>query len=337
MKKNYLILFIFLLCSSITLLAQQDPHFSLYRFHANIFNPAVTGIKEVPVVSLGFRSQWQGFTGAPETQVVAFGTPTQGERIGLGFNVVNDKTFIENQTLIFGSFSYRLQMNDDLDLFLGLQAGTNAYAVNARGLEVYGLDNNTIDPFLLNVSNFNPNIGVGAYLKHEKYFFSLSAPKILKTQRFKEQNGLVTSAADWVHIYASAGYFIPLNKQWEFVPSTLVRYVNFAPFLITTNASFSYKRIIDFGIEYNFKSGIGATMMVETGNSFSFGYAYITSLHAQLNPFSKGTHEIAMRIRLGASKQRIAEKPNRELFGPISTNEGSRRSNSNEKKIGTKN
>jgi len=301
MKKNYLILFILLLCSSITLLAQQDPHFSLYRFHANMFNPAVTGIKEVPMVNLSFRSQWQGFTGAPETQVVSFGTPTQGERVGLGFNVVNDQTFIENQTLIFGSFSYRLQMNGRSNLFLGLQAGTNSYSVNARGLDVYGLENG-VDPFLLDTSKFYPNIGVGAYLQHEKYYLSLSAPKILKTQRFKEQNGLVTSAADLVHIYASAGYYIPLNQQWEFVPSTLVRYVNFAPFLITANASFSYKRVIDFGVEYNFKSGMGATLMVEAGNTFSFGYAYITSLHAQLNPFSKGTHEVVMLIKLGSIK-----------------------------------
>lgn len=337
MNKNYLFFFIVFGLFYSTLWAQQDPHFSLYRFHSNMFNPAVSGIKETPLLNMGFRSQWQGFQGAPETQVISFGTPTKGERVGLGFNVVNDKTFVENQTLIFGSFSYRLQLNDDTNLFLGLQAGTNNYTVNARNLDVYGIPNNLPDPNLLNFSRFNPNIGIGAYLSHSNYYVSLSAPKILKTQRFKEVNGLVTSASDRVHVYASAGTYIPLNQQWEFIPSTLLRYVNFAPFLITANASFSYKRMIDFGIEYNFKSGMGGTIMVDTGNTFSFGYAYVTSLHSQINQFSKGTHEIAMRIRIGNRNQRIVGEPTQELYPLRSTKDGPQKPDSKEKKIGTKN
>ena len=70
--------------------AQQDPHVSLYRYHMNMINPAVSGIKEASFLNMSLRSQWQGVQGAPETQVVSFGTPTRSERVGLGINVIHD-------------------------------------------------------------------------------------------------------------------------------------------------------------------------------------------------------------------------------------------------------
>lgn len=331
MKKRYnptLHLFLFaLLFSGSVIWGQQDPHFSLYRFHMNMINPAVSGIQSAPQLNMNFRSQWQGFEDAPETQVVSFATPTRGERVGLGINVVHDQSNIEKQTFVFGSFSYRLPLNDDLDLYLGLQAGTNGYSVKARELVHYGPDANLSDPSLQDYSNFNPNVGVGIYIKHDQFYFSLSAPKILKTTRFKENNGVFTEAADRVHFYGSSGLYIPINNQWEFVPSFLVRYVNFSPFLITTNASLSYKRILDFGIEYSFESGIGGTLMLDTGKTFSFGYAYITSMHPEINQFSKGTHEAMLRIKLGRNiKNQTAEELASEIVPPR-----------NERRIGTRN
>ncbi|MEN8768518.1 MAG: PorP/SprF family type IX secretion system membrane protein [Candidatus Arcticimaribacter sp.] len=305
--------------------AQQDPHISLYRQHLNMYNPAVGGIETAPELNMTFRSQWQGFKGAPETQIISFSTPTKNENVGLGFNVVHDKTFVEQQTLAFGSFSYRLQLKNDFNLYLGIQAGTNGYQVNAYNLEVFGTEGR--DPNLINYSRFNPNVGVGLFLKHEKFYFSFSAPKILKSTRFKELNNVVTTATDQVHLYVSGGANLKLNDQWEFIPSTLIRYVNFAPFLITTNASLSYNKIIDFGVEYSFESAVGGTLMIDTGNTFSFGYAYVTSLHKQINQFSKGTHEVVMRIKLGADKTPKAQEDILDEFNPKDI----------ESQIGTKN
>ena len=308
MTQNYPI-YLLTFLSAFMIYSQQDPHVSLYRYHMNMINPAVSGIKEASFINMSLRSQWQGVQGAPETQVVSFGTPTRNERVGLGINVIHDRTYVEEQTLVFGSFSYRLPLTEKAALFLGLQAGTNGYSVNASGLQAWSPQGQSInDSNLLNYSRFNPNVGVGAFLQHEKYYFSLSAPKILATERFKEIDGVVTTAADRVHFYASGAYYFPLNSQWEFIPSLLLRYVNFAPFLITSNLSFSYKRAIDFGIEYSFKSGMGGTLMVNTDNTFSFGYAYITSLHADINAFSKGTHEVVMKIKLGTVSRNPVNK-----------------------------
>lgn len=334
MKKHYTLLFIVsLLKGQLGLYAQQDPHISLYRYHLNMFNPAVVGSMRQATVGMTLRSQWQGFEGAPETQVVSFATPTKQERVGLGFQVINDKTFVENQTLAFGSYAYLLKLNRGWNLHLGIQAGFNSFRVNAAGLNIYGTD--TVDPNLLDYSSINPNVGVGAYLKHENYYFSLSTPRILNSERFKRFEGLVTTAADRVHIYASGGATFNLNEQWDFVPSFLFRYVNNAPFLNTLNASFVYNKIIDFGVEYNFQSGLGGTLMIDTIKNLSFGYAYITSVHPALNQFSKGSHEVALRIRLGEEKTWIPEEEEflLEAVGAVNKTKADR----DEKRIGTQN
>lgn len=60
MKQHYINFCLALLCC-FGLQAQQDPHISLYRFHLNMFNPAVVGTQSAPLVGMTFRSQWQGF------------------------------------------------------------------------------------------------------------------------------------------------------------------------------------------------------------------------------------------------------------------------------------
>ena len=209
-----------------------------------MLNPAFTGTQGGTNLKMTFRSQWSGIKDSPETQVVSFGTPTAGNRLGIGFSVINDKTFVEKQIQSFINFSYRLQLNSELNLYLGIQSGGNFYSVNSSNLNVYGGGEVTDQRLFLNYSHINPNIGVGIYLKHENFYFSLSAPKILNSERFKRTEGISSTPTDRVHTYTTAGVFIPLNEQWEFIPSFLLSYVRAAPMLLTLNATISYNKKI---------------------------------------------------------------------------------------------
>lgn len=310
--------------------SQQESQYSLFRHHLNMVNPAVTGTQGVPFLNMTFRSQWQGVKDAPEVQAVSFGTPTEGERVGVGFSVVNDANFVEQQTLFFGNFSYRLPLNEQTNLFLGLQAGANGYRVTAYGLKTYGIDSQ--DPNLINYSRFNPNLGVGFYLRHPNYYVSLSAPRILNSHRFLDVEGLYTTAADRIHTYASAGAYIPLTPSWELIPAFLMRYVPNAPFLATFNLAFAYNQTLDFGLEFNLQSGFGANMMIDTGNTFSFGYAYVASMHKEISQFSKGTHEAIVKIKLAQGVGR----PRQIKYGTVNSSRSRGRVDRRERRTGSK-
>ena len=124
-KTQLLALLLCMACWKAT--AQQDAFFSLYRHHLNIINPAAAGTQEGNYLNMSLRSQWLGIDGAPETQAISYGMPTNGNRVGIGFSLINDQTFIEKQTQFYANFSYRLPLSDHLDLFLGLCAGANGF------------------------------------------------------------------------------------------------------------------------------------------------------------------------------------------------------------------
>jgi type IX secretion system PorP/SprF family membrane protein len=284
--------------------AQQDPHFTMYRNHMTMFNPDLTGINGNSLLNLSYKSQWVSIDGAPETQVISFGTPMGEERAGIGFNVINDKTFVEDQTAFFINFSYKLSLSDKTDLYLGIQGGGNAFRVNASRLKTYSDDLLNQDPNLIDHSQFNPNVGVGIYLVSEKVFLSLSAPKILNTKRFVEKEGFYTSATDRVHSYISAGRHFSMSDDWTFTPYFLTRFVNGAPIFSSINTAWKKTDQFELGLEYNLKSSLGANMIFEF-NNMGLGYAYTRSIHKKINQYSVGSHELLLRISFGSNKNGI--------------------------------
>lgn len=316
MKPHYLkfFLFSFFLYGSISF-AQQDTHLALYKYHTNIFNPAVFGSEEGTFLSTSFRSQWTGIKDAPRVQAISLGFPSGEKRAGYGLLVTNDQTFIEQQTRFFANYSYRLPLNEG-NLYLGISAGGNNFSVNFNSLD--NLES-IGDSQFQNFSRFNPNIGIGVYLEMERFFLSLSVPQLLATKRFKEGQGIATSARDRPHFYAIAGVEVPVNDDWSWVSSGLLRSVSDAPLSTIFNTGASYRKL-EMTVGYQLNAGITGTFMIrELQNSgFALGYSYQAPTVGQLQTLTGGNHEILLRIRLAKTKtpqELIEEKaPNEEAI-----------------------
>ena len=182
MKKLQNISIALLLFISSGVYAQQESILAFYSNHLNLVNPAAVSVNGETQFTTSIRQQWTGIKDAPQTQAASFMTPLS-KNLSLGLSVVKDEVFIEKQTFAAIDFSYKVQLNDALDLFMGIKAGGNNYEVNTSGLQTY---TNVQDPSLQSISRFNPNIGIGFYLKHKDYFVSLHLkcwiPKELKTK-----------------------------------------------------------------------------------------------------------------------------------------------------------
>ncbi len=296
--KLYTIILIGLSCWSTTLWSQQEVNYALYRYHFNLINPAVTGSQGAPFVNLSVRAQWVGIQEAPETQAISFGTPSRKERLGIGFSIINDKLYVESQTQFFADFSYRLPMGDSKTLYLGIKAGGTSLRVNADNLVTY--QGTVADPFLVNTSNFVPNVGIGVYYKTPEFFFSASIPRVLKTKRFRDQDGQVTRATDNPHIFVSSGYSISFLDQWKFTPSVLFSYVSAAPIQLLVDGVFSFNDVFDVGAQYSVTGGLGGTAFFKATKGIYLGYAYLGQ-SGGANSLSVGTHEFVLKIKIGKS------------------------------------
>ncbi|TLP80137.1 type IX secretion system membrane protein PorP/SprF [Maribacter sp. ACAM166] len=275
--------------------AQQDPNYTMYIYNMNLINPAYAGANNTTDVGINVRSQWNNIKGAPETQSFIFGTPV-GKNIGLGLSIISDKTFIERQTSIVADFSYHLKLSYQHDLYFGVKAGFNSYKANTDGLVTYGVQ---ADPNLMKLKGrFNPNFGTGVYLKHEDYFLSLSAPKILSNNRLEQEDGIARTGTDRQHIYLAGGYNFQLRNSIVFKPTVLFRYVAAAPLSVDLTGRFSFSENFELGAAYRINESISGLFIFNVTKVVQIGYAYEFANSSNVRNIANATHEIMMNLRL---------------------------------------
>jgi type IX secretion system PorP/SprF family membrane protein len=287
---NFSILF----CSGFVF-AQQESLITMYKDQMNLVNPAFAGIDKETNLSIGFRKQWVGVTNAPESQMFVFGT-SLGKNLGFGISATNDKTFIEKQTFVGIDFSYKLKVDEKTDLYFGLKAGGNFYQVNTSGLNTF---NGESDPALISFSNFRPNIGIGAVLKKENFYMSLSMPKLLNTVRTNTETAQVFVATERSHLYLSGGYDYVMGSQSNMTlkPSFLLRSVKSAPVVIDYNLSLDFSKKVEIGIMYRSSKTVGGIAKVAIFKDLFFGYAYEMPTRSDLSN-RMNTHEFLLHYKL---------------------------------------
>lgn len=286
--KNSHVLLVFLLTS--VLYAQQDPSYTLYQYNMNVINPAYSGTNGINEVNLNYRSQWVNLDGSPRTQFLSIGAPIN-DKVGLGLSIINDKVFVLKETDVYFDFSYKLQVSDSTFLYMGIKAGGSFIDIDLNSLDIMN------DPvFSENVNNFNPNVGLGFYLKGKKYYINLSAPSLLKSKRYEKDGVVVSHATDKLHVYAGAGYKFSLNETIYLTPSFLSRFVSGAPASVDLTATAEFNNLFDIGLSYRLDESISALGLYKISDIIHFGYAYEMTT-TEVKDYSKGTHEVLLRFR----------------------------------------
>ena len=276
---------------------QQEAVSSFFVQNSHLYNPAWAHDAQAMEINVMSRSQWANVANAPNTQLFQI-SKDLGNNVGLGLLVVNDQVFVEKQTVLGLDFSYKLQVSDAHDLYFGLRAGGSFYRADVDQLRTFSM---SVDPALVNINRFIPNIGAGLHLQHQAYFVSLGLPRLFAADRVSEEQGVYTDAKQRPHAYVMGGYYLPLANNWEFQPSSMLSYVPGAPVSVHLNAMFSYNNTIDFGVGYTTNETLSGMVLwnVPTLNA-QVGYAYDSSLVSSLNSQMNGSHELVLKIRLQA-------------------------------------
>ncbi|MHA7864062.1 PorP/SprF family type IX secretion system membrane protein [Flagellimonas marinaquae] len=291
---NIKLLALFLVVCS-TANAQQDPNYTFYRYNMNIYNPAFVGSSEAAEFALGIRSQWAGIEGAPESQSAIFGMPV-GKNVGLGASILNDRTFIEQQTWVAIDVSYNVQLDEEHTLYFGIKGSANSYDANTQGLVTYGVGQ---DGALMDYeSRFTPNVGAGVYLKHDRYFASLSAPKLLTPDRLQERDGNAFLGVDRMHAYLSGGYTFLLGRTLDLKTMGMFRYVDASPISVELTGILDFGERFEFGASYRHDESISGLFLFNISNGFNLGYAYETSIQNPIDGLDNNTHELFMRLKM---------------------------------------
>ena len=279
---------------------QQDPMYSQYIFNLQTVNPAYVGYWQTTAFTLLSRDQWVGLNGHPSTQTFSFQTPLKSENVGIGFNVVLDKVGLEKRALFNVDYSYKIRLSEKTSLRFGIEGGFTNYSNN---LSQY-VQNDPNDPlFRGTVDNkIMPNFGAGMFLSSEKYFLSLSLPKILENSYQSNVNNFSTTS-EVRHFFFAGGLLYDLSENLKFKPSFMAKAVAGSPFEYDLSANFLIADKFWVGAMYRSGDAVGFNAQWIINKKLRFGYAYdITT--TDLQNYSKGVHEVMVTYELVIVKRR---------------------------------
>ncbi len=283
-------LFILLLVSNLTAVAQQDPLYSQYIFNPFIINPAYAGFSKDVTALASYRRQWAGFEGSPVTMNATGHMALFNNRMGLGLTLLQDKIGTNKTTEVLASYAYHVAMSKGTRLSFGLQAGVVNYRNDFDELTI---DRN--DPkFQNNISELSPSFGVGVIFSSDKFFLSMAVPKMLDG---------VTAASDDMDVvlynqqfYGMGSYLFTLSHRLKLKPYVLARLTSGAPantdFGVALNADDSYT----LGLFTRNMHTYGAMMKINLGDMLRIGYIFELPTNKSVG-LNYPAHEFTLGIR----------------------------------------
>ena len=269
--------------------AQQLPQFTQYMYNTIAVNPAYAGSREALSIVGLHRSQWVGFQGGPITQTLSIHTPLRNDRIGVGLSFIEDDLGPENFTYVYGDFSYAIPTGTTGKLAFGLKAGFTQYSLDADFRQ-----SESFDPSIRGIEDrWTPNIGLGAYWSTDRIYFGLSTPRVLNTDRNKEEG---FEALERLSYYFTGGFVIDLSKSIKLKPAALVKATNGAPLSYDFTANFLFNEKFWLGGSYRLNeqtAAIGGIVDFQVSRQLRIGYAYEKPL-SDIASYTTGTHEILL-------------------------------------------
>ena len=292
--KNY-ILTVFFFVFSFFSYSQYNKNLVFFDSQMNIINPAYAGYQGDTSFSLISRNQWLSVDDAPKNSIFSFSSARENN-VGLGASIFSKNTFVDKLNEFNIDFSYKLKLSEKTNLFFGLKGVLEFFKSDPSFLSN---DTNYNDPALSSISIFSPNFGLGFLLNSEKYWFSLSLPKLFQT----EINNIYSFDSS-VITYIGTGIKIPLNDSLVMKPTILYRDMKDLKSIFDLSYLINFKNIIDFGVTYRTNGSlIFLTKLSVKG--FDFGYGFETFRNNSIGGLNLNTHEFFINFSLNKKNTEI--------------------------------
>lgn len=292
-------------------MAQQPGQYSLFMLNTYHWNPAAAGVDDALMATAGYRQQWSGFVGAPESQYVLVQAPLTLLGGGVGLRLENDALGAERATTYGLAFNRHLRLNDNL-LSLGLGVGFFQYRLDGaalrtpEGLYSGGLFSHEDQLLpLTSQTATTPTFELGVYWKTPRYQVGLGVRHLTNPNLTLQELNLQLQRT----FFLTAGAQFELGSKWLLAPALLVR-TDAIQLQTDLGVILHYNDNIFGGVTlrgYNSNSLDAVAIMggLRFNQRFTLAYAYDVTL-SSLQRVSSGSHEIGLhyRIKEGFSKRR---------------------------------
>ena len=299
-----------MLLLSVMAYSQQEQQFTNFVYNQQMYNPGFVGSRNTPSFTGLHRSQWLGFEGAPNSQVISFQTPIMKQRAGVGGTISRQGIGISYSWFGSAAYSYNLRITQEIDLRLGLQATLKYLGIDFSDPKVVTVTQ--VDPSTNNGEfddKYSGNVGVGLYLTYKDiFYFGASSPQIYPNN-LGFNDSVDKQAKAFPHRYITIGGVVPVNDDIEFMPNMLIKWVDHAPVDADINASVRYQKLVTGGLTYRTGGGgvnrVGESLdllvFYQIDPKFGAGLSYDIAL-SDIKDYSSGSIELIVRYDLRDEK-----------------------------------
>lgn len=289
-----LLIYLMILLGVADAIGQQIAPISLFDRAISYYNPAATGKEEALTANLFYNNHTTGFPGAQSTLFFTAHAPLKNYKMALGVKLEHESVGARNFTGFFFNYAYRIQLGaNKLSLALGggIYSGSLDLLTGRDEEYDYALDEN-------NTSSTLPNFGVGALYYGNRYWVSLSVPRLLG-QEVKESGGFGIKVADVErdYILAGGGKF-GINEDFDIESSALIMYNPGVKMKVLINAMAVYKDRYKAGVGYKSSGVIVFALAFDINRQTSLAYSYDFNI-GKLANLSRSSHEIHLRYTFG--------------------------------------
>ena len=289
--KRYLVILIFISIGYIAQ-AQVQENMLMERFNMNAFNPAFVG-SEGREVSFTTRSAWQGVLDAPRTNYFFYsGNPKKN--LSLGGSVISNKVFIDTRTQYAVDASYKLEMGDTTNLFLGVKAGATNKNTDIDGLKRITQEAN---PAISSDGNaIFPVFGFGALLKSEKFYVSVSIPNFLNPGKFVKDDSFVGSEKPPTYLLAGTSFDTGVFGS-KLKPFISVKLNPDGENQTHIGGTFDFKDTVEIGGGYKSTGYSNALIIIKTKFGLTAAYAYDFGIPNGQTAITRSGNEIFLKFK----------------------------------------
>ena len=308
--------------------AQQLPQYSQYMHNLFLVNPAAAGMDEYLNVTGGYRQQWSGFDGAPESYYLSghsylgqgeqpslpfysvpisrpelYSETEDGRKIrhGVGAILAQDDYGAFKRTSISAAYAVHVPVGKRNFISLGANLGWFGLDFNQDLILLEDPDDNTYNDFIANGSNSDLlDLNLGAMFYGERFHIGYGVYQLLQNQ---VELGNESSPADLAdsrlqaHHFITGAYRIPVGESFEIEPSTLVKLMTPSPLTFDFNVKGIYRDAVWLGFSYRYENAMVALAGAEINDTFRIGYSYDLTT-SELADYENGTHEIVLGVNL---------------------------------------
>ena len=275
-------------------LKSQQSSIIFSKVNFSVYNPAFTGIEGASLI-INSRLQWTGIDQAPRTNYLLYHLP-QRKNVLLGVSAINDRVFIENKTYLSLDYNYKLQIDQEKSIFLGIKAGGFYNNIDTNKINRIF---NEANPLLSAVESYlNPIIGFGFTIIAPNFFIGLGTPNIFNSKRFNDTNEFEPSAQDLALFHLTGGLKFTLNSKLSLNPLIIYRSISDSPNFISGNISFLYDEKFSLGTGISNNDNLSVFFSSTGKNGFQWGYGYEFLNGSSAEAIKSPTHEIFLKINL---------------------------------------